>query len=47
MEYIEMVILPRMGWAYSEVKRLSIAERHLLLAMLEQEADPVYRPIAP
>jgi hypothetical protein len=45
MEYIEMRILPREGWPYSEIKKLSLAERALLFAMLEQEADPIYRPV--
>ena len=45
MEYIDMVILPRMGYSYSAVKRLTLAEKHLLLAMLSQEADPIYRPV--
>lgn len=38
-EYVEMVLLPQRGWSYSELKRLSIAERHLLMAMLEIEAS--------
>jgi hypothetical protein len=40
-----MVILPRMGWRYADVQRLSLAEKHLLLTMLEQEAQPIYRPV--
>lgn len=34
-----MVLLPARGWAYSELQRLSIAEKHLLMAMLEIEAS--------
>lgn len=40
-----MVILPRMGWRYADVQRLTLAEKHLLLVMLEQEALPIYRPV--
>lgn len=39
-----MIVLPRQGIAYSEIKRMTLVERHLLFAMLELEADPKFIP---
>lgn len=47
IEYIAMIALPERGiCSYEAWKRLSVAERDLLLFMLEIEADPMYQPKA-
>jgi hypothetical protein len=47
MEYYLMVILPRMGWRYADVKALTLKERTLLFTMLDIEARAMPRPPRP
>lgn len=47
LDYLEMVLLPRNGWSYSELERLTIAQRDTLLAMLEYEASVPPPPKVP
>lgn len=44
LPYLDMVLLPRLGYPYSEVKRMTLAEKFLLLKLLKVDFDhPIHR----
>lgn len=44
LEYFEMIVLPRLGFPYSEIKKMTLAERSRFYTLLDTEGmHPINR----